>query len=162
MSLTVFKRIEKDPKPIQIVKLKVRETLVNIAADPFLLCEVVAGGPALWRQTCLESFRPYPMTDDIADRMFLFLSAAVQAQFGAGAEGFQSEHVEAAAIAGDFLDSCSPLPGAPTREEVMKAWKIDDASSPEQQAEQYGGLHPQEWLDKIVGMDADAEEKGEN
>lgn len=158
MSLSVFKRIEKDPKPIQIVKMKVRETMVNVASDPFMLCEVVAGGPVLWRQSCHAAFRPYPMTDDIADRMFLFFSAAVQAQFGAGgSEDFQSEHVEAAAIAGDFLDACTPLPGAPTREDVKKAWKIEDASAPEQQAEQYNGLHPQEWLDKVISMDDDAE-----
>ncbi len=99
------------------------------------------------------------MTDDIADRMFLFLAAAVQAQFGAGAagDGFKSEHVEAAAIAGDFLDSCAPLPAAPSDEDVRKGWTIEDRSAYEHQKAQYGDLSPQEWLDRTIAMD---EEKG--
>lgn len=159
MSLSVYKRMKTHPEAVDIVKFKVREVLANIAADPFELCEVVAGGPELWRKTIHAAFRPYPMTDDIADRMYLFLSAAVQAMFGAGGSGgqggFTSEHIEAAAIAGDFLDSCSPLPGAPNADDIRKAWKIEDASAPEQQKAQYGDLHPQEWLDRIVAMDAD-------
>lgn len=143
---------------VTIMKLKVRELMMQVASEPFVLCEVVAGGELLWRNACHAAFRGYPITDDIADRMFAFFCGAVQALFGAnGTEAFKSEELEAAAIAGDFLDSCSPLPGAPTREEVMKGWTIEDASSEEAKRQEYGGLHPSEWLERQVKIDADAD-----
>lgn len=159
MSVTVFKRMKSEFTPEQMVKLKVREVMADIAGEPFLLCEVVAGGPVTWRATAHDAFRGYPFTDEIADTMFLFLCGAVQALFGAGgSESFTSEHVEAAAIAGDFLDSCEPVKPL-TNEDIQKGWTIEDRSSYEHQRQQYGDLSPQEWLNRAVAIDAD-QEKG--
>lgn len=150
-------------KEAKLVKFHIRKLMHDVAMDPFMLCEVVAGGGSNWRQAVHAAFSPYPVTDDIADRMFLFFCAAVQAKFGAEAteagEGFKSEHVEAALIAGDFLDSCEPVAPRPSADEIAKGWKIEDGSSEAAKRLEYEqtGMHPQEALDKLIALDQDRE-----
>lgn len=144
--------------PTVTMKLHIRKLMADIASDHIMLSEVVAGGNMKWRNEMHAAFRPLPLTDDLCDRVFLFFCGAVQALLGVGT-AFNSEHVEAAAIAGEFLDKVEPiLP--PTAAEVDAAWTIEDASSEAAKKEQYGDLHPQEWLNRIVAMDRDDDKAG--
>lgn len=157
----VFKSMKSELTPAQLSRLKIREVMNVIASEPFLLCEVVAGGESHWRRIAADAFKGVPFSDEIADQMFLFFCGAVQALFGAGgSETFQSEHVEAAAIAGDFLDSCAPVTPV-SDEDIRKGWTIEERSSHEHQRQQYGDLSPQEWLNRVVSMDED-QAKGAN
>ena len=165
MSAAVFKSIgpTKKEQDLKLVKRHIRKLLYDVTADAFLLAEVVAAGGSNWRRQVHAAFHPYPLTDDVADRMFLFFCAAVQAKWGAGStdagEGFKSEHLDAALVAGDFLDSCVPVAQRPSPEEVAKSWKIEDGSSEAAKRAEYDatGMHPQEALDKLIQMDADKE-----
>lgn len=156
MSRSPFRSVQSDPTVT--MKLHIRKLMADIASDHIMLSEVVAGGNLKWRNEMHAAFRPLPLTDDICDRVFLFFCGAVQALLGAGT-AFNSEHMEAAAIAGEFLDKVEPiLP--PTPDEVDKAWTIEDASSESAKKEQYGDLAPQEWLDRLVQKDRDDEKAG--
>jgi hypothetical protein len=167
--VTVFKRLDTDKeRETRLVKFHIRKLMFDVSNDPFMLCELVAAGGSEWRRQAHQAFSPYPLTDDIADRMFLFFCAAVQAKFGAHAhlngttkEGFQSEHLDAALIAGDFLDSCEPVAPRPSKDEIAKGWRIDDASSDSAKRAEYEatGMHPQEALDKLIAFDQDTEQK---
>ncbi|MHB1260339.1 MAG: hypothetical protein ACYC2H_01345 [Thermoplasmatota archaeon] len=167
--MTVFSRLESDKaKNVRLVNLHIRKVMMDVTSSEFLLCEVVAGGGTLWRKTLTEAFSSPLVTDDVADRVFLFFCAAVQARFGAqsqlngvSGEAFQSEHMDAALIAGEFLDKCEPTAPPPSMAEIAKSWRIDDASSDAAKRAEYAetGMHPQEALDKLVALDQDAEVK---
>ena len=119
MALTVFSRRQKR-QIAHTLKDTIRELMLGVAGDPFLLYEVVAAGPFFFRQTFLRTFRAYPVNDHLADLIFKFFCDQVVRRHPGGENAQQT--------ATDVLDGMD-VKAPPTAQEIERSWVHEVFSS---------------------------------
>ena len=98
-------------------KMAIKMMMRQVASDPVALAEIVAAGPFEWRRSFLKAFRPLPVNDEIANRLYSY---------------FEVKHAQLNPVqtASEFLDAYEPPPSPPTEREIEEGWVIESASSP--------------------------------
>jgi hypothetical protein len=121
--------------------------MCDIAADPWVLCEVVGRGPFQWRRAFLDAMHAagFPLTDEtVANELFSFFCVRVQQLAGSDAP--------AQTLAGHFLDQLDvDQPHVPTEHEIAESWELESASTPDGQAFAYGGKTKDEVMRGLAG-----------
>ena len=137
-------------KHAALIKTRIREIMLEVAADEIYVSDVVAGGIDLWRQRITAAFAPFPM-GDVPEMMYrFFCQKVIQLVREADTSATVEASVEnAKKLAGQFLDNVEPVT-PPTEKEIAESWELDDASSYEAKKELYGDMHPKEYLRRLV------------
>jgi hypothetical protein len=124
---------------LAITKQAIQNVSDMVHRDPQMLLEVVAGGPDHWRRNFLSAFRGHRGVDSgIADLLFLGFRERLISFYGG------EDAAQTAMLALDKLEVTTP----PTQKEIDDAWEVESASSEDGRQSMYGGLHPQEWLQR--------------
>jgi hypothetical protein len=118
MPLTVFARQKADLS--RELTDKIGHLMKGVAADPFLLYEVVAGGQMHFRNTFLREFAGYPVDGNLADLVFGFFCQQVVKRHPGGETAERT--------AADYLDAAE-VKSPPTAEEIERSWVHEVFSS---------------------------------
>lgn len=143
----VASRAAKSADEVKRHDQQIDKVMYDIAADPWVLCEVVGRGPAQWRRSFIDTMRAagFPLVDEeVADRVFHFFCLRVQQ--------LANSPLPAPQLAGHFLDKLHvPSSRVPTIEEIAASWELESASSPSGQAFAYGGKTKDEVMQGLKG-----------
>jgi hypothetical protein len=126
----------------------IARVMTDIAADPWVLCEVVGRGPLQWRSAFVDAMHSAGLplaTDEIADRLFAFFCLQLQK--------LAHSDDRPQTLARHYLDhmEVEEPPHIPTEREIADSWELESASSDEGQRFAYGGKTKDEVLRSFEG-----------
>lgn len=139
---------------VAAIKAHWSQIIMEMAADPMYTLEVVGAGPDFFRRAMQEAFAPYPLPDEAITGGFRFLCQRVLTHFKTSEFSTDASAYTVAKTTLDRVEEVSP----PTDDEIRRAWKVEDFSSPDGLKAIYGKDDPgapMEHLEALLKRDDD-------
>ena len=127
-----------ESRPVgEAINVWIGRIMTMVASDPQMLAEVIGGGRFTWRTTFIKAFQGFPVSLDLADKVFGF---------------FEQQHARAfGGLSSKFVLDKLEVPTPPSQADIDRAWTVDSASSEAGKRDFYGpDGSPQQLLEQLI------------
>ena len=113
--------------------------MAMVGGDDLMLAEVVAQGQFKWRATFIQAFKGFPVSVDLADKLFYFFEQRHKFVFG----GLSPKFVL------DKMEVTTP----PTQAEIDQAWEVESGSTEAGKRAVYGpDYNPEQIIRQVIDL----------